>query len=202
MRIDLELEAFQKWIVRTVLGADESLILLSRGNGKSCLIGALCAWHLIRTPRAAVFIAACSRQRATVCFEYAQAFAEHPAVAEHGILIRHLELRAPDGGRLRVSASDSPKLHGLTPSLCVIDELHAHSDDSVYLALRTALAKRPGAKLVTISTAGVGVDSPLGNLRARALSSPSVKRSGALTTASAGRSTCWSGASRGRGDRL
>jgi hypothetical protein len=39
------------------------------------------------------------------------------------LIIRHLELRRPDGGFLRVLASDAPKLHGLTPSLAVVDEL-------------------------------------------------------------------------------
>lgn len=45
------------------------------------------------------------------------------------------------------------------------------------------MLKRPGAKLVTISTAGVGADSPLGRLRARALAQPSVSRDGAFTRA-------------------
>lgn len=57
-------------------------------------------------------------------------------------------------------------------SLAVVDELHAHATDSVYLALLTALAKQPGAKLIVISSAGQGTDSPLGRLRARALAQP------------------------------
>lgn len=55
---------------------------------------------------------------------------------------------------LRVLAADAPKLHGLTPSLAIIDELHTHPDDHVYLALRAATLKRRGSKLITISTAG------------------------------------------------
>ncbi len=75
------------------------------------------------------------------------------------------------------------RLHGLTPSLAIIDELHAHPDDEVYLALRTAMLKRPGSKLIVISTAGQGTDSPLGRLRARALAQPKVTRCGAVTDA-------------------
>ena len=115
-------------------------------------------------------------------FEYARDFARHPAVAE-AVIVRHLELRAPDGGFLRVLASDAPKLHGLTPSLAVVDELHAHKDAEVYLALRTAMLKRPGARMVTISTAGHAADTPLGRLRTRALALPDVQRRGALTEA-------------------
>jgi hypothetical protein len=51
------------------------------------------------------------------------------------------------------------------------------------VALASALHKRPGAQLVTISTAGQGTDSPLGQLRARALALPDVRRRGAVTDA-------------------
>jgi phage terminase large subunit-like protein len=183
--VGLDLEPFQRRIVRTVFGADESLVLISRGNGKSCLIGCLAVWHLLTTPRAAVYLLASSREQARVVYEYARDFALHPAVAER-IVVRHLELRAPDGGHLRVLASDAPKLHGLSPTFAVVDELHALASDEPYLALRTAMAKRPGAKMVTISTAGVGADSPLGKLRSRALASPVVKRQGSLTTCTGG----------------
>jgi phage terminase large subunit-like protein len=183
--VGLDLEPFQRKIARTVLDADESLILLPRGNGKSCLIGCLAVWHLLTTPKAAIYLAAASREQARVVYEYARDFALHPAVSER-LTARHLELRAPDGGHLRVLASDAPKLHGLTPSLAVVDELHAFGSDDVYLALRTALAKRPGARMIVISTAGHGADSPLAKLRRRALASPNVTRRGALTECSGG----------------
>jgi phage terminase large subunit-like protein len=67
--------------------------------------------------------------------------------------------------------------------LAIIDELHAHPSDDVYLAMRTAMLKRPGSKLLVISTAGQGADSPLGRLRGRALAQPSIRRNGALTDA-------------------
>jgi len=183
--VGLNLEPFQRKIARTALTADESLILLSRGNGKSRLIGCLAVWHLLVTPRAAIFVAAAARSQATVVYEYARDFALHPAVADQ-IVVRHLELRAPDGGHLRVLASDAPKLHGLTPSWAIIDELHAFRDAEVYLALRTAMAKRPGARMTIISTAGTGHDSPLAQLRARALTSPTIKHRGALTETTGG----------------
>jgi phage terminase large subunit-like protein len=84
---------------------------------------------------------------------------------------------------IRVLAADAPRLHGLTPSLAIIDELHAHRDDEVYLAMRTAVLKRPGSKLVVISTAAQGSDTPLAKLRSRALGQPSVKRRGAVIDA-------------------
>jgi phage terminase large subunit-like protein len=179
--VGLELEGFQRRIARAILSSTETLVLVSRGQGKSRLVGTLAVHSLLTTPRASIYVAAASREQAAVVYQYAKDVAEHPAVS--GVTVRHLELRASDGGRLRVLASDAPKLHGLTPSLVVVDELHAHADDSVYLALRTSLLKRPGSRMVTISTAGQGADSPLGVLRARGLALPTVKTTGALTEA-------------------
>jgi phage terminase large subunit-like protein len=82
-----------------------------------------------------------------------------------------------------VLAADAPKLHGLTPTLAIIDELHAHPDEAVYEALRTATVKTPASRLIVISTAGQGADTPLGRLRARALGQPKVTRRGAFTDA-------------------
>jgi phage terminase large subunit-like protein len=183
-QVDVELAPFQRKIARTVLSNDETLVLISRGNGKSFLIGLLAVHHLLTTKRAAIYLAAASREQARIVYEYARDFALHDSIAEQ-ITVRHLELRAPDGGHLRVLASDAPKLHGLSPTLAVVDELHAFSDDNVYLALRSAMAKR-GGRMVTISTAGTGAESPLGALRRRALASPVVKQAGALTTATGG----------------
>ena len=182
--VGLKLAPFQRKIVKAILGPQrETLVLLPRGNGKSTLLGAFAVWHLLRTPDAAAYVAASSRDQARVIYEYARGFATHPFIDDR-VIVRHLELRRGDGGGfLRVLASDAPKLHGLTPSLSVVDEYHAHADDGVYLALRSAMLKRPDARMVTVSTAGQGAESPLGRLRAHALGSPKVTRRGALTTA-------------------
>jgi phage terminase large subunit-like protein len=55
---------------------------------------------------------------------------------------------------LEVWAADPGRLHGLTFSLAVVDELQAHQDAGVYVSIASALHKRPGAQLVVISTAG------------------------------------------------
>lgn len=182
-RVGLDLEPFQRRIVRALFaGQRELLVLLPRGNGKTTLLAALAVHHLLTVPKPAVYVAAASRDQATVLFEAARAFAHALGEEEGGLLIRHLELRVP-GGHLRVLAADAPKLHGLTPTLAICDEMHAFADNEVYLALRTAMLKRPGARMVTISTAGSGPDTVLGALRARALALPHVTRKGAVVEA-------------------
>ena len=182
--IDFPLEPFQRKIARAAFGPQhELLVLLPRGNGKTRLLAALAVHHLLSVERAAVYCAASSRSQASLLHEYAADFAAHPAL-DGRLVLRYLEIRNPSGaGRLKVLAADAPRLHGLTPSYIVLDEAHAAADDSVYLALRTSMMKRPDCRMVTISTAGQGADSFLGRLRSRALGSPEITRRGALTDA-------------------
>jgi phage terminase large subunit-like protein len=181
-RVGYTPEPFQRKIARAVFAPEaETVVLLPRGNGKTTLLAALAVHHVLTVPRPAVYVAASSRDQATVLYEVAREFASHPAL-DGEIVLRHLELRVP-GGHLRVLAADALKLHGLTPTLAIVDELHAHPNDDLYVALRTAIPKRPGARMVTISTAPESTETPLGRLRTRGLAQPIVKRTGALTEA-------------------
>ena len=197
--IGLPLEPFQRKIASAANGPERELaVLLPRGNGKTALTAAYALWHLIERP-GHVYCAAASREQARILYEYAAGYAR--ALNHPNIIDRHLELRwCPDPGKprvfdrhLRVLAADAPRLHGLTYGLAVVDELHAHPNDQVYLALLTALAKMPGAKLIVISSAGQGQDSPLGRLRARALALPR-SRSGEPSRRRVARlCECWNG---------
>src|SRR3712207_1615031 len=130
--IGLDLEPFQRRIVAAANGRErELLVLLPRGQGKTTLLSAVALHHLLTVERATVYVAAASREPPPILYEQARTFAprlELPLVA-----IPHLELRYVDdpaepklaSGHFRVLASDAPKLHGLTPSLAIVDELHA-----------------------------------------------------------------------------
>jgi phage terminase large subunit-like protein len=188
--IGVELEPFQRKIATAIAGPQrEAVVLIPRGNGKTHLLAAIALHHLLSVEGAAVYCAAASREQARILFEAASGFAR--LLDHENILDRHLELRwCPDPSKpraftrhLRVLAADARLLHGLKPSLVIIDEMHSHPDDEVYVALRTAMLKVLGSKLVCISSAGQGADSPLGRLRTRAFAQPSVVRKGAFTDA-------------------
>jgi phage terminase large subunit-like protein len=180
--VGYHLEPFQRKIARAAFAPErELLVLLPRGNGKTTLMAALAVHHLLTVPRPAVYCAAASREQARILWESAAEFARHPKIANR-VAVRHLELRV-GGGDMRVLAADALKIHGLTPSLVLLDEYHAAPTDDVYLALRTALLKRPDARMVVISSAPEDAATPLGRLRARALGQPHVSRRGALTQA-------------------
>jgi phage terminase large subunit-like protein len=166
----MRLEPFQRLIVEDVFtDRRELLVLLPRGNGKTTLMAAVGVYALLSTPEPAIYVCAASRDQARLLFDTAKRMVRGHHELKRRITARYSELRV-DGGFLRVIASDAPLAHGLTPSLVLVDELHAHRDGERYEAMRTSLLKRPGARMVTISTAGSDVDGVLGRLRARALS--------------------------------
>lgn len=174
--VSYPLEPFQRKIARAAFGPERELaVVISKGNGKTHLGAALALHHLLTVERPYVVVGAGSREQARVAFEAALGFCEHPTLAAR-IVIRHLELRVP-GGVLRVIASDGGLAHGPTPSLSVCDELWAHKNADLYEAQRAALIKRADARLLVLSTAPRSLDTPLGRLRARALSGKVTRRS-------------------------
>lgn len=182
--VGVELEPFQKRIVRALRGPErELLVLLPRGGGKTTLLALVALHHLLTEDRPAVYCGASSSAQASILFDAAAGFAAVPIYADH-FEVRAGKIRRADGaGGLAVLPSNGPRTHGLTPSLAVVDELHAHRDDQLYVSLRTAMAKRPDARMVTISTLGEAGDTPLNRLRERALSAPEVHRRGPVVEA-------------------
>jgi phage terminase large subunit-like protein len=158
-RVGFHLEPFQRKIAGALLGPErEKLITLPRKNGKSRLIGTFAAWHLLETEGAQAYVAANSEEQARIVFEYARAVALHPpwtrsSRSATGSCVAPMVASC---GR----AADASKLLGLAPTLATLDEYCEAKDDSVYAALRTALL--PGATMFTITTSGVGAESPLG----------------------------------------
>jgi phage terminase large subunit-like protein len=189
--VPIKAQRFQRSIEHAIRGPErELLISLPRGNGKTFLLAKIALDHLLAVEDARVVVIAASRQQAAHLFRYADEMARETRNSH--LFRRYLVLRwCPDPldpktytRSLEVWPSADPgKLHGMTFSLGIVDELQAHLKDGAYLALASALHKRPDAKLVTISTAGQGVDSPLGQLRARAMAQPKVRRKGFLTDA-------------------
>ena len=156
--IGLKLEPFQGGLIREVFaGRRELLVLMPRGNGKTTLFAALALYHLIVVPQAKIFIGAAATEQAKLAYDVIRDFIQgHPKLsAGLTYLPGYKEIRNPKtGGVVKVLSSDAPKALGLQPTLVLIDELCAHENDDLYVALKTALGKNPMAQLMTISTAG------------------------------------------------
>ena len=186
--IGLDLEPFQRRIGRALTSdVEEVVVLLPRGNGKTTLIAAFALWHLIETPDARVNFTASTREQASIAYEAAVAFAYRLGDDRLHPTRRELHFRPDPSSRrftrsMRVRPGDSDALQGLDSTLAIVDEMHTASDDSVHTAMLGSL-KVPGAILRVISTAAPSTDSPLGQLRTRALALPTATRTGPVVEA-------------------
>lgn len=180
------LEPFQRAILADYFdGCRETLVLLPSGNGKTTLFAALALYHLIYRTGAdgghsECYIAAASRDQATLMYKHADGFVERSRGLKKRVKVlrgtRKIESRQ-DRGFIQVLASDEDTADGVGPTLALVDELHRHKDDALYTVLLKGLKKRQG-KLITCTTAGDDEDSTLGKLRKRGHSLPKVRRRG------------------------
>jgi phage terminase large subunit-like protein len=151
-------------------GCRETVILLPKKNGKTTLLAALALFHLMTVADAECVVAAASREQAMILYDAAAGF-----VRRSPGLDRHFKLQAgyrmirslDDGGRIRVLAADVDTADGVRPTLALLDELHRHRSAALYGVFRDGLGPRFG-RMLTISTAGEHVTSPLGQMRVRA----------------------------------
>ena len=167
-------------------GAQESLILIPKKNGKTTLLAALGLYHLIVTEDASCYIGAASRDQATILYEQATGYVHRsPWLQDHvDIKVGFREIRSKrDTGRLRVLASDANTADGVIPTLALVDELHRHKNSDLYAVFRDGLGPRQG-QMITISTAGDDENSPLGLLRQGAHALSAQKRDGMYRYAS------------------
>ena len=140
-------------------------------NGSAIAIDATFNDHIVipgadiddfeRNPDPRVIIAAASEQQARdILFESSRAMVEQsPTLSAAGTPYMKSILRNR-GGSLQVLAADGRNQHGYSPSLIVVDELHAHQTDRLFEALETALPKRRGCTMVILTTAPEDLESP------------------------------------------
>lgn len=157
-------------------GATETLILISKKNGKTTLMAALALYHLVVTEDAECVIAAASRDQAQIMLRQARGFIRRSPDLQRLMAVKQREITSlVDEGRVRVLASDEDTADGVIPTLAIVDELHRHRSDALYGVFRDGLGPRDG-RMLTISTAGDDDESPLGQMRAAAYGLPVFER--------------------------
>lgn len=174
----LVLEEFQsRMLAEYFAGVRETLICVPKKNGKTSILGALALFHLLSTPDAECVIAAASRDQATILYDQASGFVRRSPGLDERVAVKrgYREMRAVTaGGRIRVLAADADTADGVLPTLALVDELHRHKSGDLYGVFLDGLGPRRG-QLITISTAGDDLESPLGRLRAKAMTLPDVR---------------------------
>jgi len=175
----LKIEPFQRRLLADYFdGVRETLVLLSKKNGKTTLLAALALWHLIRTTDAECVIGAASRDQATILYDQAVGFIRRSEGLRERVEAKrgYREIRSTKhAGRIRVLAADVDTADGVIPTLALVDELHRHKSADLYGVFRDGLGPRNG-QMITISTAGAHEQSPLGQMRAAARRLPSTRK--------------------------
>lgn len=180
-RKPMELEPFQREMLEEhFAGAAETVIVISKKNGKTTLLGALALFHLREVPEAEVVIGASSRDQARILFKQAAGLVQRSKLeSTFDVKGGYGEIRLGkgrrEGPRIRVLAADANTADGVIPTLALVDELHRHPSAELYGIFRDGLGPRSG-QMITISTAGATLQSPLGELREKAHQLPSFRR--------------------------
>ena len=171
------LENWQQFIAANIIGfyyknTDDrkytnSLICVSRKQGKTALAALFCLWFLIADGEsgAEVDLAANSRQQAQIAYEFCTNYAKQldPSGKELKCLRTGIKLKLNDSN-LNVFAADSTKLDGFNASFALIDEYHAAKDSRLYDVLKSSQGQRKNPHLMVISTVGFSITSPFKRL--------------------------------------
>ena len=166
----LRMRDWQVELLRHLYARDESggyvartaLVGIPRKNGKSALSSAAIALYSLIAEGidgAEVIIAAATKEQARIVFGEAKRMVQSSELSDE-ITVYRDSLYVPETQSvLRVIASESFSAEGLNISKCVIDELHAHRDRSLFDVLSLSMGNRGSlAQLVAITTAGLKHD--------------------------------------------
>lgn len=141
----------------------DAALSVARGNGKTTLLAAVAAAHIdgpLRQTRADVIIAASSFGQARISFEHVKAFLGDKLAIKNDWRVLDTSQTAsiehrPTGARVRCLGCDPRRAHGLAPALVLADEPsqweHTKSEKMI-AALRTAMGKIPGSRLIALGT--------------------------------------------------
>ncbi len=144
------------------------LLGLPRKNGKSQLGAALALYHLIADPADSapeVYSAAGDREQARLVFTEARRMVESsPDLLAVCKVYRNEILCTINGGKYKAVSADAGLQQGLNPSFVVFDEYHVHKNTDLYDAMTMGSGARNEPLVLTITTAGFDLESPLGLL--------------------------------------
>ncbi|BAL85194.1 putative phage terminase large subunit (plasmid) [Selenomonas ruminantium subsp. lactilytica TAM6421] len=163
MKLELWQRAFISCIfgfVRKDNGArqyQEAVLYVGRKNAKSCLAAAIAVYVLLsdNEPTAEAYCAATTRQQAQILWKYAcELVKSSPDLRGYfKKKVNSLEIPSLDASFVPLS-KDSGSLDGLSPSLILIDELHAIKDVNMYEVLRGGTYSRRQPLTIICSTGG------------------------------------------------
>lgn len=135
-------------------------------NGKSAEMAGLGLFMMAGDDEAEaeVYIGATKEEQAKICWKQAKQFIDspraNPLLKQVGFSTRLKEIRYnPSGGTMLPLGGDSKTQDGINSHLSIIDEYHAHKDDTVKENLESSSIQRQQPITYHITTAGFNIQS-------------------------------------------
>jgi len=138
----------------------------AKKNGKTAEMAgmALYAMSFDLEMEAEIYVGATKEEQARLCWEQAKMFIEspvaNPALRKMGFFtMQRIIGFKPTGAKMRALGGDSKTQDGINCHVGIIDEYHAHKDDTVKENLESSTVQRTQALIYHITTAGANVQS-------------------------------------------
>lgn len=172
-----DLQPYQAFILFTLFGWKrkendhrrfrKAYIETARKSGKSEFAAVIALIGLIFDGEfgSEIYTVATKRDQARIVFDRAHYMAralrkDSKKMASMLRVLQHNVNVPGTNSKLESLASDSKSLDGLLPHFAIVDEYHAHRDDSLVKVLETGMSGRSQPILFVITTAGFNVDGP------------------------------------------
>ena len=132
----------------------EAFLYIPRGNAKTTLAAAIVLLILFLEPEggAELYSAAADSTQASICFDIVAGMIRQDKHLVNKATIFKYSMRVKDRSYKSLSGTSGTK-HGLSPSLAIIDELHAHKSPDLAETLMTGTLKRDQPLTVHMTTA-------------------------------------------------
>lgn len=144
--------------IRLIRNVYEKVAKKDGKTAKVSLVGLFCM-AFDNEPGAEIYIGATKEEQAKLCFNQARDFVKfNPLLQKIGFKIYQKEIRfEPLNSFMRPLGGDSKTQDGINSHLSVLDEMHAHKDDSIKENLESSSAARLQPITYTITTAGTNL---------------------------------------------
>ena len=139
----------------------DAALSIARGNGKSTIVAGIACAAVdgpLMAPRADVVCVAASFEQSRIIFDHAKSFLDLSDKTLWRVIDTSQKAQIENrttGAKLICRGADPGRLHGLAPKLVLCDEpaQWKHTQrDAMLSALRTAMGKIPGSRLIALGT--------------------------------------------------
>lgn len=167
-------QAFIYWVVygwkRNLDGKrrfQKAYVEIARKNGKTEMMAPACLDALLLDGEAGaeVYAAATKKDQANILFHAAQVMAKRlkrdSRAIDNALTVQKYSVFVEQtNSKFQALGADADTMDGLNVHCAVVDEYHAHKDDSVLKILETAMGSREQALMWVITTAGFNRHGP------------------------------------------